>query len=301
MKILFVNPPDENKVKEYASEKDDGEEYIGSDDFGHFPPLGLLYVISYLENNTENHEIFFKDCVAEHISHKELKNIIYDIKPDLFALTSFTVSLVDVVIAAKTCKEITPNCHVCLGGHHPIAFPFEASKLKEVDSCICEIGVARGMTTRFISEYLQELKKIPNFYCIDTFSSFIKDDINYEIEHRQKKKSELTGFSYNNFESWKNNFKNYKFIKAIKTDVKNFDFQEIKPIKFALLDVDLYLPTLSALQNLKKSMTKGGIIIVDDVSENNSWDGAGQAFNEFVKENSLKFRLVGKKCGIIEL
>ena len=48
-------------------------------------------------------------------------------------------------------------------------------------------------------------------------------------------------------------------------------------------------------------MTKGGIIIVDDVSENNSWDGAGQAFNEFVKENSLKFRLVGKKCGIIEL
>jgi hypothetical protein len=174
-------------------------------------------------------------------------------------------------------------------------------KLKEVDGCICEIGVARGMTTRFISEYLQELKKIPNFYCIDTFSSFIKDDINYEIEHRQKKKSELTGFSYNNFESWKNNFKNYKFIKAIKTDVKNFDFQEIKPIKFALLDVDLYLPTLSALQNLKKSMTKGGIIIVDDVSENNSWDGAGQAFNEFVKENSLKFRLVGKKCGIIEL
>ena len=174
-------------------------------------------------------------------------------------------------------------------------------KLKEVDGCICEIGVARGMTTRFISEYLQELKKIPNFYCIDTFSSFNKDDINYEIEHRQKKISELIGFSYNNFESWKNNFKNYKFIKAIKTDVKNFDFQEIKPIKFALLDVDLYLPTLSALKNLKKNMTKGGIIIVDDVSENNSWDGAGQAFNEFVKENSLKFKLVGKKCGIIEL
>jgi len=47
-------------------------------------------------------------------------------------------------------------------------------------------------------------------------------------------------------------------------------------------------------------MTKGGIIIVDDVNKNNSWDGANQAFYEFVKENSINFKLVGKKCGVIE-
>ncbi len=174
-------------------------------------------------------------------------------------------------------------------------------KLEEVKGNICEIGVARGMTTRFIVEYLQELKEIPDFFCIDTFNSFSKDDIDYEIKYRNKTKSELIGFSYNNFESWKRNFEKFKFIKAIKTDVKDFDFTKIKPIKFALLDVDLYLPTLSALKKLKNVMISGGIIIVDDVSENNKWDGAGQAFNEFVKENSLKFKIIGKKCGVIEL
>ena len=177
MKILFVNPPDENKVKEYASEKDDGEEYIGSDDFGHFPPLGLLYVISYLENNTENHEIFFKDCIAEHISHKELKNIIANIKPDLLALTSFTVSLVDVVIAAKTCKEITPNCHVCLGGHHPIAFPFEASKLKEVDSVV--VGEGEIVFTELVNsiENGQDITNIKGVYTSESIEKYVNNTL----------------------------------------------------------------------------------------------------------------------------
>ena len=173
-------------------------------------------------------------------------------------------------------------------------------KVKDLEGSLCEIGVARGMTTRFICEHIKELKNVPKFYCIDTFDSFVKDDINYEVEHRNKKRSELSGFSYNNFESWKRNFKNFSFVKAIQEDVKNFNFERIKPIKFALLDVDLYLPTLSALKKLKKNMTKGGIIIVDDVNKNNSWDGANQAFYEFVKENSINFKLVGKKCGVIE-
>ena len=94
MKIFFLNPPDENKVSENPDEQ--GDEYIESDDFGHFPPLGLLYVLSYLEKNTKNHEIAFKDCVAEQISHTNLKEIFEEVKPDILALTSFTVSLVDV-------------------------------------------------------------------------------------------------------------------------------------------------------------------------------------------------------------
>ena len=83
-------------------------------------------------------------------------------------------------------------------------------------------------------------------------------------------------------------------------EIKNFNFKEIKPIKFVLLDVDLYLPTLSSLNNLKNNMTKGSILMVDDVCKDNSWDGADQAFHEFVKQHSLKFKIIGKKCGIIE-
>ena len=174
------------------------------------------------------------------------------------------------------------------------------NKVKNIEGCICEIGVARGLTTMFICEHIKDFKNIPRFYCIDTYSSFVKEDMDFEVERRNKKKSELSGFSYNNFEIWKKNFKKFNFVKAIQTDVKKFDFSKIKPIKFALLDVDLYLPTLAALRELKENMCKGGIVVVDDVNDNNSWDGANQAFFEFIKENSLNFKLIGKKCGVIE-
>ena len=128
---------------------------------------------------------------------------------------------------------------------------------------------------------------------MDTFSSFTKKDVEYEIKERKKKKSELIGFSYNDFEKWKNNFRNYDFVEAIQADVKQFDFEKIKPIKFAILDVDLYLPTLSALKKLKNVMCK-------DISKNNSWDGANQAFYEFVESHSLSYKILGKKCGVIE-
>ena len=42
------------------------------------------------------------------------------------------------------------------------------------------------------------------------------------------------------------------------------------------------------------------ILLVDDVADNNSWDGANQAFKEFIKKNSFNYKLVGKKCGVIE-
>ena len=174
------------------------------------------------------------------------------------------------------------------------------NKVKNLEGSICEIGVARGLTTMFICEHIKNFKSIPNYYCIDTFDSFVEDDINFEIEKRNKKKSELKGFSYNHYKSWKENFKHFHFVQAIQTDIKKFDFSQIKPIKFALLDVDLYLPTLAALREIKENMSKGGIVIVDDVMKNNSWDGAHQAFYEFIKENSLNFKLVGNKCGVIE-
>ena len=50
MKILFLNPPDMNKVDEYAPDEK-SEEYIGADNFGAFPPLGIMYVMAYLEKS----------------------------------------------------------------------------------------------------------------------------------------------------------------------------------------------------------------------------------------------------------
>jgi len=139
MKVLFLNPPDMNKVLEYTVDEK-SQEYIGMDNFGAFPPLGILYVMAYLEKNAPHHKLYFKDCVAERGSHKDLIDYVNEIKPDIVAVTSFTVSMIDVCMAAKNIRAIVPDAHICLGGHHPIAFPFEAASLPEFDSIVVGEG-----------------------------------------------------------------------------------------------------------------------------------------------------------------
>ena len=139
MKVLFLNPPDFNKVSENTLDEK-SQEYLESDDFGAFPPLGIMYVMAYLEKQAPHHKLYFKDCVAERYSHKKLIDYVTEMKPDIVAMTSFTVSMIDVVIAAQNIRKIIPNAHICLGGHHPIAFPFEAASLPEFDSIIVGEG-----------------------------------------------------------------------------------------------------------------------------------------------------------------
>jgi anaerobic magnesium-protoporphyrin IX monomethyl ester cyclase len=141
MNILLINPPEENTVLEFVSDHDsDGEVFIEVEDYGQYPPLGLLYIISYLEANTQGHNLRLIDCVGEKISHLKLRQIIKEFKPDMVGITSFTISLIDVVNCAKITKEEFPDCHVCLGGHHPIAFPFEATQLAPFDSVVVGEG-----------------------------------------------------------------------------------------------------------------------------------------------------------------
>lgn len=138
VKVLLLNPPDENGVVENPDEA--GEGFLESDDFGAFPPLGLLYVLSYLEEHGSGHDIHFVDCVAEKIDQAHLPEVIERIQPDVVGITSFSIQLVDVCMAARTVRNIVPEAHICLGGHHPIAFPFEAAALPEFDSIVVGEG-----------------------------------------------------------------------------------------------------------------------------------------------------------------
>ena len=178
-------------------------------------------------------------------------------------------------------------------------------ELKETEGNFAEIGVARGQTTLFLANHIKStnyLKFNKNFkyYAIDTFSSFTKDDLNFEIKNRGKTLKELKGFNYNAFERWKNNFKVFDFIKPIKSDCSVFDYETIAPLKLIFIDVDLYLPTKKALNKVFKNLIKGGYILVDDVCDNRNYDGAFQAYMEFCSENNIKPIIVGSKCGLIK-
>ena len=138
MRILLINPPDWNKVIENPDEN--GEEFLEANSFGDFPPLGALYVLSYLEANTTGHQFFFKDCVAERLSYATLKEYLKEVKPDIVGVTSFTVCLADVCKTARLVRKLFPDAHICLGGHHPIAYPELAAELSEFDSIVVGEG-----------------------------------------------------------------------------------------------------------------------------------------------------------------
>lgn len=162
MKILILNPPSENTLPEFPDEH--GESYIDTEDFGYFPPLGALYVLSYLEKHTTGHDLFFKDCVAERIKQKDLAGYINQIQPDVVGITSFTIAMIDICYAAKTIREIVPRAHICLGGHHPIAFPFQAAKLQEFDSIVVGEGEKAFLQLVTALEQKQDITQIRGVY-----------------------------------------------------------------------------------------------------------------------------------------
>ena len=176
----------------------------------------------------------------------------------------------------------------------------EIERLQAVPGSIVEIGVSRGMTTRFLVEHFVS-KNIwdQKIYAIDTFTSFTDSDMKYEIEERGKSKAELKAFAYNDFEAWVRNFAKFPFLVAIESDCSVFDYKKIAPIKLALLDVDLYLPTRNTLPKLYENLAEGGVILVDDVLDKRTWDGAYQAYFEFCYSMNMTPSVIGNKCGVI--
>ena len=171
--------------------------------------------------------------------------------------------------------------------------------LRHGDGAIVEVGVARGMTSRFIAEYLRSVNSNVPFYCIDTFASFTPEDVRVEVERRGKTRAEISGFGYNDFNRWKANFADFDFVTAIKADANDFDFGSIAPIKFMFVDCDLYRPTLNILRNAAPYLASDFIILVDDVMDNSRWDGAFEAFHEFASETNFSTEVIAGNCGVV--
>ena len=168
MRILLLNPPSENTILEAPN--GDGRAVLEPLDFGVFPPLGLLYVMSYLEQNSSGYALFLRDCVAEGITQSALRGVVEEARPDVVGITSFTLSLVDVCLAARTVREIAPQAHICMGGHHAIAFPYEAAQLKEFDSIV--VGEGEVAFAELVSAIGQrrEITKIPGVYTAESIA-----------------------------------------------------------------------------------------------------------------------------------
>ena len=120
MKVLLVNPPYD--IKKYMG----GLEKIG----WIFPPIGLLYIASYIRKNHSSLKVKIYD------SQVEAENFIKYVKefnPDVVGITCQSALVYSALKTARILKKINPNIRVIVGGVHATIRPQDMLKSKNVD------------------------------------------------------------------------------------------------------------------------------------------------------------------------
>ena len=166
---------------------------------------------------------------------------------------------------------------------------------------VCEIGVGVGHTSVFLLEHLRSTGNPAEVILVDTFDGFTEGSIEYEVRNRDKNRSEIDVFKYGSAKLFEANIRRlgYDRFTVIAEDCQVVDGEALGPIAVALLDVDLYVPTKRTLERIWPNIVSGGGCLVDDCREGGPWDGAYQAYSEFVDEHQLPFLPVGRKGGLL--
>jgi len=135
-KVLFLNPPDPTLV-----------ENVNNPGYAYFePPIGLMYVYSYLKNqNKYDTRIVDLNIEMKFITRKGLEDtlegLVNSYKPDLVAISALYYTSRDIFHAiAKKIKEVNPNIKVVFGGHYPTHITNLTLEDKNVDYAIISEG-----------------------------------------------------------------------------------------------------------------------------------------------------------------
>ena len=168
--------------------------------------------------------------------------------------------------------------------------------------CVLEIGCNRGSTTIFLNRHLRDRGIQKSYYALDTFSAFTRRDVSHEVEVCGKAPSLGTHFAVND-QRWFSD----RSMQLARIPQRPFDQMRCRRIRLpslglialALCDVDLHLPTKSALKGTYDHLLPGGIIVCDDCLPSGPYDGALMAYQEINANNGSAPRIVHDKLGMI--
>jgi radical SAM superfamily enzyme YgiQ (UPF0313 family) len=162
-RILLINTPQENIVK--AGIEDDFIDMIG-----YYPPLGLLYLGTILKQN--GYDVKILDCVPQKINYIELDNIIKEFVPFVVGITTYTMSMVDVLKTINIVKKVNSEIITVLGGHHVNLYPLESIKYENVDFILT--GEGEESFPKLI-DYISENKSFDEILTINGVGFFRND------------------------------------------------------------------------------------------------------------------------------
>ena len=107
MRILLIYPPIENEISHISLQEIDEER-------GFLPPLGLLYLATYLKEYS-SFDVKVIDCNVDGISHLDLPGLVVDFHPDVVGISSMTHFLVDTYKVAAVVKNISNKIITIIG------------------------------------------------------------------------------------------------------------------------------------------------------------------------------------------
>lgn len=155
-KILLLYPPIINQVAHIN---------IGAFDksIGSYPPLGLLYIATYLKKFT-SYDVEILDCFVEKLDFNQIKARIKAADPDVVGISGMTHFWIDVCELAKITKEVFPNVKVVVGGPHATIYPVSVVKFAHIDYAIsgeAEVTFTALLDSIFKGASEEEIAKLP--------------------------------------------------------------------------------------------------------------------------------------------
>ncbi len=117
MRILLVSPPQNNMISTNIPDSINSER-------GYAPPLGLLYIASYLKKYSK-HKVKVLDTQPGNMNREEILSVIKKFSPDISGVQCLSHTLVDALNIFRIIKEYSPKIITIAGGPHVSAYPEE--------------------------------------------------------------------------------------------------------------------------------------------------------------------------------
>lgn len=164
-----------------------------------------------------------------------------------------------------------------------------------------EIGCAYGATTVWMMKTFEALDIARKGFAYDTFGGFVPEHADHDITALGKAPRLRHAFRSNDIRWMEATLRHHQIqgVALIQGDAARADYAAVAPVALALLDVDLYQPTIEILPKLYDALSPGGIIVVDDCAPDPMWEGALIAYREFMAEIAQDEEIVAGKLGLI--
>lgn len=131
--LLLIPPASQRLVMERDKDVNDA--------FGTYPPVGLLYIGTYLRSKIDDLvNIKIVDCSIGDWDFNKLEFLINDFNPNIIGLTAFTPSILDVKVTLQIIKKINKECITVIGGPHVTSFQELSFTQDEIDYAIMGYG-----------------------------------------------------------------------------------------------------------------------------------------------------------------